>query len=181
MADGTACRPRYTRTAAWLHWGGAALIVVACLAGWYMVGLPMSVQRLKWFNWHKWVGMTALLWLLVRLAWRWGHPPPAPQVSLSAHQRKAAQAVHLALYGLMAAAPLIGWAYSSAAGFPVVWLGILPLPDWVPRDRELAQVLKPIHQAAAYLLMALATVHVLAALKHQFVDRDGLLTRMKPW
>lgn len=181
MAEHTSSPPRYTPTAAWLHWGGAALIVAACLAGWYMVGLPVSVQRLKWFNWHKWVGMTALFWLVVRLAWRMGHPPPALPGTVPIHQRKAVHAVHLTLYGLMVLVPLLGWAYSSAAGFPVVWLGVLPLPDWVPRDRALAEVLKPIHQAAAYLLAAMATVHVLAALKHQLVDRDGLLTRMKPW
>jgi cytochrome b561 len=74
--------------------------------------------------------------------------------------------------------PLMGWAYSSAAGFPIVLFGVLPLPDFVPVDRELAEALKPWHGRLAFALAGLVVLHVLAALKHQFVDRDGLIARM---
>jgi cytochrome b561 len=95
-------------------------------------------------------------------------------------QRRAARGVHALLYLLALAVPLAGWAYSSAAGFPVVLFGVLPLPDWVAADRELAAALKPLHKALAYTLAAGIALHVAAALKHQFVDRDGLLRRMWP-
>ena len=73
-----------------------------------------------------------------------------------------------------------GWAYSSAAGFPIVFLGVLPLPDFVSASPELAETLKPLHGWAAWALVALIAMHVGAALKHQFIDRDGLISRMLP-
>ena len=82
------------------------------------------------------------------------------------------------LYLFFFAAPLAGWAYSSAAGFPVVYFGLLQLPDWVPRNAELAATLKLVHRVLTYSLAALVVLHVLAALKHHVLDRDGLLSRM---
>jgi cytochrome b561 len=85
------------------------------------------------------------------------------------------------LYALFFVVPLAGWGYSSASGFPVVWFGVLPLPDWVPVDRRWADALKAVHKAAALMLALLATLHVVAALKHHLLDRDGLLHRMHPF
>jgi cytochrome b561 len=76
--------------------------------------------------------------------------------------------------------PLSGWAYSSAAGFPVVWFGVLPLPDFVPVDRDLADVFKGAHKLLTLSMGAIVLLHVAAALKHQFIDKDGLLQRMRP-
>lgn len=180
MFDTSSSSTRYTATAARLHWVGALLIATACVMGLWMVELPMSLQRLKLTNWHKWLGIGALIVTLVRLGWRSHRRPPAPACS-PALQYRLASTVHALLYGLMFAVPLLGWAYSSAAGFPVTWLGLIPLPDWVPRDRELAEWLKPLHRTASYALIGLALLHVAAALKHQFVDRDGLISRMRPW
>ena len=75
--------------------------------------------------------------------------------------------------------PLVGWAYSSAIGFPIVVFGVLPLPDFMPVDKALAAQIKPWHGRLAYLLAAVAVLHVAAALKHHVVDRDGLLARMR--
>jgi cytochrome b561 len=76
--------------------------------------------------------------------------------------------------------PLIGWAYSSAAGFPIVVFGVLPLPDFVPADKALADLIKPFHELSAFALIGLAGLHIAAALKHQWIDRDGLVNRMLP-
>ena len=95
-------------------------------------------------------------------------------------EARAASAVHGLLYLLMLAVPLLGWAYSNAAGFPVVWFGMLPLPDWVGPDKPLAATLKLLHKIAAWGLAGLIVAHVAAALKHHFIDRDGLLARMWP-
>ena len=84
------------------------------------------------------------------------------------------------MYALFFAVPLLGWAYSSAAGFPVVWFGVWPLPDFVPASPALAEMLKPLHMLAAYSLAGLIVLHIAAALKHQWIDRDGLLARMLP-
>jgi cytochrome b561 len=170
---------RYTRTAVALHWLlGLALLVSFCV-GLYMADLPVSPIRLKLFNWHKWAGITILALSALRLLWRLTHRPPA-DLPMPAWQQHAAHWTHRALYLLFFAVPLAGWAYSSAAGFPVVVFGVLPLPDFVSPDKALAAAIKPVHGWLAYTLAGLVLVHVGATLKHQFIDRDGLLARMRP-
>ncbi|HEY1090063.1 MAG TPA: cytochrome b [Burkholderiaceae bacterium] len=170
---------RYTRTAMALHWLLALAIVCAFGVGLYMTDLRMSPTRLKLFNWHKWAGITILVLSAARLLWRLSHRPPA-DVPMPAWQAQAAHAAHILLYVAFFALPLSGWAYSSAAGFPIVWFGLIPLPDLVSPDKALAETLKTAHHWIAYGLAALVLVHVGAALKHQFIDRDGLLARMLP-
>lgn len=171
--------PRYTGTAIAFHWLLALALFGLFGMGLYMTGLSMSPTRLKLYNWHKWAGVTVLALSLLRLAWRLTHRPPAG-VAMPAWQARVAHAAHVALYILFFAVPLAGWAYSSAAGFPVVWFGVLPLPDLIAPDRELAEAIKPLHKYLAYAMAAIVVVHVAAALKHQWVDRDGLMRRMWP-
>ena len=170
---------RYHPVSIALHWLLALMILGSLGVGLYMTGLPISPARLKLYNWHKWAGMTILILSAARLLWRLTHPPPA-DLPMAAWQRSAAHATHGALYVLFFAVPLAGWAYSSAAGFPIVLYGVLPLPDWVAPNRELSEALKPLHRWLAYALAALIGLHVAGALKHQFVDRDALLLRMQP-
>ncbi len=170
---------RYTLPAIALHWLLALMILGTLGFGAYMTELPFSPQRLKLYNWHKWAGVTILALTALRLLWRLTHRPPAPP-PMPAWQAAAYRATHGLMYALFFAIPLLGWAYSSAAGFPIVWFGVLPLPDFVPVDKELAEALKPWHGRLAGLLAALIALHVAAALKHHFIDRDGLLSRMRP-
>jgi len=170
---------RYSGTAIALHWLLALMIVGSLSVGLYMADLPLSPLKLKLYNWHKWAGVMILTLSAARLLWRLIHPPPA-DAPMPRWQRRAAHVAHGALYSLFFAVPLAGWAYSSAAGFPIVLFGVLPLPDWVPVDRALSEVIKPLHQWLAYTLAALVLVHMAAALKHHFFDRDGLLLRMLP-
>jgi cytochrome b561 len=139
--------------------------------------LPMAPWRLTLFNWHKWAGMTILVLSCVRLSWRLTHRPP-PDIAMPAWQLLAARATHKLLYLLFFLVPLAGWAYSSAAGFPIVVYGVLPVPDLVPVDRALASIIRPWHRVLAWLMVMLALVHAAAALKHHLIDRDGLLSRM---
>jgi cytochrome b561 len=168
---------RYDRMAIGLHWGMALALVALFGVGLYMTGLPFSPQRLKLYNWHKWAGMVVLGLSLWRLLWRLTHPAPALP-AMPVWQRRVSQQAHVALYVLFLVVPLLGWAYSSAAGFTVVLWGVWALPDWVPANPALAEVLKPWHGWAANTLAVLVVLHVLAALKHHYVDRDGLLFRM---
>ena len=175
----TAASSRYSSTAIALHWGLALAIVGSFSFGLYMTGLPFSPQRLKLYNWHKWAGICILTLSAARLWWRLTHRPPA-NVPMPRWQQRAAHATHGLLYALFFAVPLVGWAYSSAAGFPVVVFGVLPLPDFMPVDKTLADAIKPFHKYLAFTMAALVLAHVAAALKHQFLDRDALLARMWP-
>lgn len=184
MSDASPEPRRYTATAMLLHWLSALLVAGLLALGWYMADLPLTPQRLKLYNWHKWAGVSVLALTLLRLQWRWTHRPPALPAELvvrtPAWQQRLAALTHVALYGLLLVVPLIGWAYSSAAGFSVVWFGVLPLPDLLPKDKALAELVKPWHAVAAFSLGALVVLHLAAALKHQFVDKDGLMRRMWP-
>ena len=175
---------RYSGVAIALHWVLALALLGMVGFGLYMADLPFSPARLKLYNWHKWAGVCVLVLSLARLLWRLTHRPPelpaAMQAAMPAWQKLAHHGTHAALYALFFAIPLLGWAYSSAAGFPIVVFGVLPLPDWVPVSTDLAEALKPLHKWAALTLTALVGLHVAAVVKHQLIDRDGLLWRMWP-
>lgn len=175
---------RYTPLAIVLHWLLGFAIVGMFVVGLYMTDLPFSPQRLKLYNWHKWAGVTVLTLSLVRLLWRFTHRPPALPArivqAMPSWQTRIHHATHGLLYVLFFAVPLMGWAYSSAAGFPIVWFGQIALPDLLPVNKELAELIKPLHKLLALALVGLAGLHVGAALKHHFIDQDGLLSRMLP-
>ena len=175
---------RYHGFAIALHWLLAVALVAIFAVGLYMADLPFSTQRLKLHNWHKWAGITIMMLSIVRLGWRLSHRPPAlPQAmtrAMPVWQLLAYHATHVLMYALFFIVPLVGWAYSSAAGFPIVLFGTVPLPDFVPVGKPLADLIKPWHEISAFALAGLVLLHVAAALKHHWVDRDGLLERMLP-
>jgi cytochrome b561 len=171
--------PGYTRTAIALHWLVAVLILGAFALGLYMVELELSPTKLKLYSWHKWLGVTIWMIAVVRLVWRLTHRPP-PLPALPTWQRIAASTTHVLLYVLVLAIPISGWLFSSASGFPVVYFGVLPLPDLVGKDKELAKLLQWVHATLNYTLMAIIVVHAAAAIKHHFVDRDVVFHRMLP-
>lgn len=170
---------RYGAVAIAFHWLLALAIICSFCVGLYMADLPFSLTRLKLYNWHKWAGVSILLLSALRLLWRLANKPPA-DLPMPAWQARAAHLTHGLLYLLFFAVPLAGWAYSSATGFPIVWFGMIPLPDFVPKDKALAETLKELHKYLAYGLAALVLAHIGAALKHHFIDRDDILKRMLP-
>ena len=176
--DATPFSPqRYDRVAMALHWITALLILANLTLGLSMVGLPISPRKLHWYLWHKSIGLTVFLLTSARLGWRTLHRPP-PQVPMPGWQQRASGLSHAALYALLFLIPVSGYLYSSATGVQVVWLGVVPLPDLVPKDNALGGALKIVHVTLNSLLVALVLVHVAAALRHHFVDRDAVLARM---
>lgn len=174
-------RLRYDPFAIALHWLLAVLIVGSFGVGLYMTGLPFSPLRLKVYNWHKWAGVTILALSALRLLWRLGHRPPALPADMPGLQKAGSRISHTLMYLLFFAVPLSGWAYSSAMGMPVSWFGVLALPDFMAVDHDLAEaVLQPLHRNCAFALAGITLLHVAAALKHHWIDRDGLLKRMWP-
>jgi cytochrome b561 len=171
---------RYTPAAVALHWLLALLILFNLGFGLYLVGLPLSPAKLRYFSWHKWVGVTVFLLSAARLLWRLGHAAPELPSTMKPWEARAAHVSHVLLYVLFFAAPLTGWLFSSAAGFQTVYLGMLPIPDLLPKNKPVAEVLRITHHWVNYALGAVIAVHAAAALKHHFLDRDDVLLRMLP-
>jgi cytochrome b561 len=172
---------RYHPAAMLLHWLSATCVFAGFALGLYMTGLAFSPAKFRYYGWHKWIGITVFLLAALRVGWRRLVPPPPWPAAMPAWQRRVARATHAALYVLMLAVPLSGWLYSSATGVSVVYLSLVPLPNLVAKDKALAEVLLVVHQSLNAGLALLVTLHVAAAVKHQWVDHDGLLLRMLPW
>jgi cytochrome b561 len=171
---------RYGAVAIALHWLVALLIVCNLLLGLSMVPMPITPRKLELYLVHKWIGITVFLLACARLAWRARHPAPPP-VPAPRWQIRAAAISHVLLYVLLLAVPISGWIYSSATGVQVVYLGLVPLPDLVPKDKAIAAVLKGVHVGLNCALFLLVLVHAAAAIRHHFVQRDVVLARMLPF
>ena len=172
--------PRYSAPAIALHWVVAALILFNLGFGLYAVDLPLSPHKLRLFSYHKWIGVTVLLLAAARLWWRLGHTPPPLPASMRPWEARLANATHGLLYALFFAGPLTGWLFSSATGFQTVYLSVLPIPDVLPKDKALADFFRLAHRSINYTMAAVIALHVFAALKHHFIDRDDVLRRMLP-
>lgn len=174
-------QPRYTSTAIALHWLMALMIIANFALGVFMTDIPgLTPAKLRYFSWHKWAGVTILLVATVRLLWRLSHTPPALPDTMPGWEKLAARASHLLLYVLLFAVPLSGYFYTLAAGVPVVYFGVIELPVLIAKNPALKPVLEGVHYWLNMLLAATVAVHVLAALKHQWIDHDSVLRRMLP-
>ncbi|MEO7031437.1 MAG: cytochrome b [Herbaspirillum sp.] len=179
--DFTRLPARYTHTAIALHWLMAVMIICSFALGVTMVNIPgLTPTKLKYFSWHKWLGVTILTLACVRLLWRLSHRAPAPLSSSPRWQQNAAHAVHTLLYVLIFAVPLSGYCFSLASGVPVVYLGLLPLPVLFGPDPVLKPILQLLHYSLNLTLLLAVGLHIGATLQHHFIHRDDTLKRMLP-
>ena len=169
---------RYNLFSVVIHWVMALLILITWSIAIVVGDMPLSPLRIVGFSWHKWLGITVLFLVIIRLLWRATHPAPKLDLKMPIWQEKVMALTHVALYLLMFAIPLVGWLMSSAKGYTVNYFGLFDLPDLVGKDKALGHQLKEVHELLANVLVALVGLHVLAALKHQFIDKEGLLGRM---
>jgi cytochrome b561 len=171
---------RYTTPAIIFHWLVALMIIGAFSMGLVMTEMSLSPTKLKYYSWHKWAGVTILAIATLRLLWRLSHPAPPYPASMPAWQKSGANVLHGLLYALMFAVPISGYFYTLSAGFPVVYFGLFELPVLIDKNEALKPILKGVHFWLNMTLASAVALHVAAALKHQFIDRDGVLKRMLP-
>ena len=177
---GSEINERYTTTAIALHWLIALIVIIQITLGWWMQEIPKDPvgPRVNAFNLHKSIGLTVLLLMVARLAWRGTHRPP-PLPPMPAWQTIAARSNHWVLYLLLFVQPLSGYLGSAVSGYPVRYFGLL-IPSWAVKNDALKDLLSVVHLTTSWLLIAAIALHVAAALKHHLVDRDQLLWRMWP-
>jgi cytochrome b561 len=117
----------------------------------------------------------------LRLLWRLKNPPPALPSGMTPLERTLARATHMAFYVLLFAMPLTGWLMSSAKNYSVSWFGVFTWPNLIAKNESAFDVLRSTHHILSYLLFAIAVLHILAALKHHFWNKDTVLLRMLPF
>lgn len=181
-------RSRYSLVAIAMHWLIAALILINLFLGWRMGQLD-GLAKFETFQLHKSLGISVLVLSVFRLGWRLLNPPLPLPPGMAPRERVLASATHWAFYALMIVLPLTGWVIVSASPFniPTMVFQTLPWPHLgfihdLPLEirKAIEGAVGGVHEVLAYGWAALIVLHVTAALKHQFVDRDNLFGRMIP-
>lgn len=180
--------PRYTAIAIALHWAIALLILGNVAGGLFMHNLPNSSPiKFDIYQLHKSFGLSILILSLLRLGWRLGHKAPALPQATPDWQRFGARAAHWAFYGFMLIIPLTGWAMVSVSPLeiPTYLFGVIPVPhlpffSGVADRAGMEDLFAEVHEYLAFAMLALLALHVGAALKHRFADKDNVLQSMAP-
>jgi len=176
---------RYGAITQWFHWAIVLLfvnqyVVAEIMIRWQADAPFWGLTQGMLYNWHKSVGLIALGVALLRYTWRKTQRLPDWAEGLSPWERRWVHGYERVLYAAMLIMPLSGYLFVEAGGYGVQWFGHLRLPTWLPRDDGLALLGRMIHIVTGYVIVIALTCHVSLVLKHQWVDRDGLLYRMIP-
>lgn len=190
---------RYTKTAVILHWLIGLAIIAMFILGWYMADLPKEAPKVTefdfmdlgvytvqlaeaasprnfYFNLHKSIGVTLLFFIVLRVYWRLTHTPPELLDTMPAWEKKVAKGGHHLLYLLMVAMPLSGIAMATYSKYGVKWFGMPLIPGL--DNPGMRDVFVEVHEVVGFILITIIVLHVLAALKHHFINKDETLKRM---
>ena len=163
-----------------LHWLVVVLILMMAVIGLTMGDLPNGPDKVWVYALHKSIGITILVLVVLRLAWRLYAGAPGPVAGTPGWQERIASLTHWALYALLLAMPLSGWVLNSASGFPLQWFGLFNLPALAGRDHDLHELAEEAHELLFWILVALVVAHAAAAFYHHLFQRDATLARMLP-
>ena len=164
-----------------LHWITVILVFIQIVLGHIGADLPLGMQRLIILSRHKSVGMTIFMLVILRIIWRLINKVPELPPNMTRLNRSIALITHWSFYILLVCMPIAGWISSSASNLSVSWFGLFTWPDLVEPDKHLADIAKTTHIFLSWVLVSLITLHILAALKHHFIDKDNILLRMLIW
>lgn len=190
---------KYTNVAIVLHWLIGIAILFMFVLGWFMTELPKETpkttsfdifnlgfitwgveeeqsQRSFYFNLHKSVGLSLLMLIVLRMYWRFTHRPPAFLNSMKLWEKRLAKATHHSLYLLMFLIPLSGIIMSAGSKYGIKWFGIKVIPGF--DDKAIRELFYEFHEIFGLLLLLILILHILGAVKHSIVDKDGTLRRM---
>jgi cytochrome b561 len=178
-ADGS--QPRWSRSTIAVHWLSALLILVLLGLGWFMVHGDLTAStKFDLYQLHKSLGFLSLALLLLRLGARLARTSPAAPPAMPRWEQRAARATHVAFYILLLVAALSGWLLASAAiiAIPTRFFDLFVIPNLVGPDATLSAGMTFLHYLVSRVLIGLLILHIGAALKHHFIDRDDVFLRM---
>ena len=175
-------RSRYSTVSLILHWGIAlAILTQVLLITAHEATEGERISR-EFVEVHKALGITILLATLFRIVWRLMNPAPPLPAGMKPWEKVAARVTHVGFYVLLIFMPLSGWAAMSARGRDISFWGLF---DWpllpIEGGREMARTILDRHEMGMKVVYVLVALHVIAALKHHFVDQDDVLRRMLPF
>ena len=172
---------RYRPSAVALHWIIGLAIIGLIVVGEYMTDLPKNTPERSWFyNMHKSIGLTVALLVILRILVRARHAPPPLPGSVPEWQVVMAKISHYLLYLCMVVMPTSGFIASNYTKFGVNFYFSLQIGPFFTPDKAMYDVFNQVHHVTATIFMILIGAHVLAALKHLFINRDGVFQRMLP-
>ncbi len=182
-------RTRFGVIAQSFHWIIAALIVLQFVLGpipddlppGQQIMIPFGLDKLGVLLRHRSFGMTVLMLVVLRTLWRLRSPPPDLPAPMTKAERTLARISHIAFYVLIFSMPLTGWMMSTADGDSVSWFGLFTWPSLVGKNQQAYEFLRDAHHFLGRALFFLTLLHIVAALKHQFWNKDGVLARMLPF
>ena len=169
----------YSKTSIVLHWLLAGLIFIQLSIGLEMVGIPNGPdgKRAFWFTLHESLGICIAALVVYRLLWRVRNGVPEPLNSMRPWEQLLSSTNHFLLYFCMILMPLSGILGSLFSNYPLNFSGV-PLPKLIDHNILIKELLSKVHQVTSYLFIFLILIHVIAALKHLFIDCDGVFDRM---
>ncbi len=171
----------YDRMQRAFHWSMALIIVAAMLIGLYCAyQVPGTPLRRSLLEWHKSLGMAALVLVVLRIAYRLATAAPPYAERLGRLNHAAAGAGHLMLYGLMLFMPLSGYWFSAEGGYSLPFFWLFQWPRVVAVDKAATALPEALHLYGAWVIYGVVGLHVAAVVWHQAVRRDGVLARMWP-
>lgn len=164
-----------------LHWLIVIAIIAQTVLGKIAEEARISPLKLDLFVWHKSIGVTILLLVALRIAWRLANPPPRALSTARPFEPRLAGFVHTVMYALLIAVPLTGWWVSDTSRVPFRLFWLVPMPDWLPADKAMSHLAAEVHEALTMTLIILVLGHAAAALHHHFIAGDKTLRRMWRW
>jgi cytochrome b561 len=172
---------RYTTGAIWFHWAIAACVIANIAIVDLTEGAAKPV-RIQWLGTHKAIGIAVLVLTIGLILWRLGHRPPPQPATMKRWEVVLSKTVHFLFYFLLLALPLTGWIFTSTGGRGIDFFGLFGIPALPVGDsKALHDRVEDIHKLLGSAMLYLGILHILAALKHQFIDRDALLGRLNPF
>lgn len=180
---------RYSTVAIVLHWVIALLLIGNIGLAWWFGNIPKGLQSFQLIQFHKSTGILILLLSLIRLGWRLAHPAPPYPAGLKGREQALARAVHIGFYIVMIGMPLTGWVMVSGSklNLPTLIYGLFTWPhlpfvhNATGSAKAFWHTVGSTHELGAKLAYVLIPLHVAGALKHQFLDKDVIMSRMAPW